>query len=195
MSSKFNFWILLSLFTVSVGFCSAQDMTDSATGKSFPQTVSFDYQGKTLNLSGTGVSTRKKFFVKVYSVASYIEDPSSVKGDDVFNNILNSKSAKQLSFQWVRNVKANKVQEGYRQSLGKVTSNAAHIVKFADFFGDVKSGDKHTIRWLPDGTLTVSINGEEKGKMQNEQFAKDVWSVWFGKSSVVDRNKLVSQLR
>jgi len=195
MSFKFNIWVLLTLFTLTCGFCSAQDMTDSSTGKSFPAKVSFDFEGEQYNLSGTGVSTRKKFFVKVYSVASYIEDPDSVKGGDVFDNILNSKGAKQLSFQWVRNVPQNKVRQGYRDALGKHTSNAAHIVEFTDFFGDVKSGDKHTIRWLPGGTITVSINGEEKGKMQNEEFAKAVWSVWFGSGSVVKRDRLVSLLK
>lgn len=196
MSLKHPLWVLLGALIFTTGLHSAEEMTDSDTGKTFPKTITFQHQGEQFNLSGTGVSTRKKFFVKVYSIASYIEDPSSVKEGDIFNNILNSKQAKQLTSIWLRNVGQNKVQDGYRDSLKKVTSgNSSEIDKFISFFGDVNNGDTHIIRWLPDGTITVTINGEEKGSIKNEQFAKALWSVWFGKDSVVNRNKLISLIQ
>jgi hypothetical protein len=170
-------------------------MSDKATGKSFPKDVSFTAQGKTFKLAGTGVSTRKKFFVKVYSIASYIEDPASVKSGDVFNNIINSKKAKQLSIIWVRDIEAKKVQDGFVESLGKAGASQQDTDKFVKLFGNVKNGDSHTIRSLPDGSVTVSYNGEDKGSIKSEAFAKALWSIWFGKDSVVKRDQLVSLLK
>lgn len=192
----------LALFCLVAGYCSAQNtIRDRSTGKSFPMTVSFQAEGKDYNLEATGVSTRKKFFVKVYSVAHYMEDPTSVKGEDVYDNILRSNKAKQLTSVWVRNVNQKKVQNGYRESFGKILSSQemsqlkADMDKYLDFFGDVHTDDQHVIRWLPDGTVTVEINGEMKGSVNNPTFARALWSVWFGKKSVVKRDQLVSQIK
>jgi hypothetical protein len=100
-----------------------------------------------------------------------------------------------MTILWSTKLEANIVQEEFRDALGEVTSNAALIVQFANFFGNVKSGDTHIIRWMPDGTLTVSYNEKETGKMRNGQFSKDVWSIWYGEYSVVDRNALISLIR
>jgi hypothetical protein len=131
----------------------------------------------------------------VYGIASYIEDPASVKNGDVFANIIDSKKAKQLSIIWVRDIEGKKVQDGFVESLGKVGASKQDIDKFVRFFGNVHVGDSHIIRSLPDGSITVSYNGEEKGSIKNPEFAKALWSIWFGKDSVVKRDQLVSQLK
>src|SRR5690606_27252089 len=159
-------WIfMLSLGLFSLGMtasqCSAQEtVSDRATGKSFPKTISFQVEGKEHILEATGVATRKKFFVKVYSIASYIEKPVEGSGDK-FAQILDSKKAKQLTSIWVRNVEQKKVRDGYSESFnsavpsGQLSALKPDLDKFLSFFGDVKANDKHALRWLPDGTLEV----------------------------------------
>lgn len=189
------FAFICILLTVFSGSSYSKEMSDSSAGKSFSPTATFSFQGKEYTLSGTGVSTRGQGDEKMYTVAGYIEDPASVKGEDVFTNILDSKKAKQITILWLMKLEGNRVQEEFRDAIGEVTGNAALIVQFANFFEDVKIGDTHIIRWMPDGTLTVSYNGKEKGKMRNGQFSKEVWSIWYGEDSVVDRDKLVSLIR
>ncbi|NGX43308.1 MAG: hypothetical protein K940chlam7_01603 [Chlamydiae bacterium] len=196
---KFPFLVSFALFCLITGFCFAQDtISDRATGKSFPKTVAFDYEGSSYNLDATGVSTRKKFFAKVYSIAHYMEDPASVAGGDVFEAIINSKNAKQLTSIWVRNVSEKKVTDGYRESFGKILSREEmselndQINQYLGFFGNVNSNDKHVIRWFPDGTVTVEINGEMKGSIKSEKFARALWNVWLGDRSVVKRDQLIS---
>lgn len=195
-------WASFIMLVFLFGTCSAQQLTDKATGKSFPAQVSFQYNGKQFKLDDTGVATRKKLFIKVYSIASYIENPNSLAKGDVFANILNSKNAKQLTSIWVRNVDQKRVHEGYRESLEKALGAEAskqlktEVDRFLGFFGDVRENDSHTLRWMPDGTVTVEINGHEKGKIEkNERFARGLWSIWFGAESVVNRNDLVLQLK
>jgi hypothetical protein len=197
ISWKLPFWTLVGSLAITAGVASAQELTDPNTKVSFPKEITFESQGKTFKLKGTGVSTRKKLFVKVYSVANYIEDPAKLKNGDVFEKILNSKNAKQLSFIYVRDVDKKRVQDAYRQSLEKATGGdlKAETDKYVNFFGEVKNKDKHEVRWLPDGTITVTINGQETGSIKSEAFAKALWSVWLGPNSVVKRDQLVSEIK
>ena len=67
-------------------------------------------------MQATGVATRKKFFVKVYSVASYLQDGAN-PGGDVVQAIMQDQKAKQLTLKWVHEASPEKVQDGYRESF------------------------------------------------------------------------------
>lgn len=185
---------LLTTFTFS-------EVRDSSTGENFPNEVSFEYQGKPLKLQITGVATRKKFFVSVYSVAHYLQDGALPKGVNKFQAILNGDKAKQLSFKWVRTVEAAKVKEGYDESFKKSLSPSEYaqvrneITQFLNYFNqEVKQGDEQILQWLPDGKIEIIINGNKQGSINNPAFAKALWSIWLGDKAVVDREKLVSLL-
>src|SRR5262245_16792902 len=92
-------------------------ITDRTTGVTFPAQVSFTHDGTTYRLQATGVAKRKKFFVKVYSVASYLQADAMQRGGDILAAILQNDTAKQLTMKWVRGVEAARVQDGYRESL------------------------------------------------------------------------------
>ena len=195
-------WSSLALFCLITAQCAAEDtIKDPATGKTFPATVSFQVDGKDTSLQATGISVRKKFFVKVYSVAHYMENPASVKEGNIYENILNSNQPKELLSIWVRNADQKKVVDGYRESFGKVLSSddlaklKPEIDNYLSFFGDVKTNDKHVLRWMPDGTITVEINDTLKGEIKNPAFAKALWSIWFGQKSVVSRDQLVARIK
>lgn len=187
-------------FTFSVPNSADAAITDSATGQSFPDTVTVSVDGKDTTLTGTGVSTRKKFFVKVYSVAHYMQDPKG-SGNDLFDEILNSDKPKQLFLKWVRSASGKKVQDGYKESFDKVVSRGqsnvqSDVDKYIGFFSKgVTEGNTHQMNWLPDGTIEVYINGNQVGSIKNKDFAKALWEIWFGRKSVVNRNQLVSRVR
>ena len=67
------------------------------------------------------------------------------------------------------------------------------LTHFIGFFNqDVQKGDEQILRWIPGGYVEVLINGKAAGNITNHDFAKALWSIWFGQNSVVDRNSLVS---
>jgi len=185
----------LFIFSMVSGFIFAQgSISDRATGVSFPGSVTVDYNGQDNTLEATGVSTRKKFFAKVYSIASYMEKPTSNVGemDD---------QIKQLTLIWVRNVSAKKVQDGYVDSLRDAAGNQygnlkSDIDRYVGFFSQgVRDRDEHVIRSFPGGKVEVYINGDLKGTIENPEFAKALWNVWFGSRSVVKRNDLLKSVR
>lgn len=199
--------ISISSFILSVFFISfihsgssAQDtIKDSSTGQVFSKEVTFNFQGQEYRLEATGVATRKKFIVKVYSVAHYIQDPSSTT---INEDVINDAKAKQLTLKWVRNVSAKRVQDGYRDSLQKAISSSdysrlsSEVDQYISFFNQgARKGDEHVIRWLPGGNIEVYINGSKVGNITNTDFARGLWNVWLGQRSVVKRNDLISLFR
>jgi hypothetical protein len=179
-------------------FADGNEIKDPVTGVSFPAEISFDHNGTKYNLGATGVATRKKFFVKVYSVASYLQDFKAGQNVNVAAEIMKDGKAKQLTIQWVHEAPFGKIQEGYlesfQSSLGSAAFNAIQneINTFVQLFNtDVKVDDEHVLRWIPGGDVEVLINGKAVGHITNVDFAKGLWSIWFGSHSVVDKSKLL----
>jgi hypothetical protein len=196
----------LFIFSCLALFCAfnlqaANDVTDKATGESFPASVSFEDQGKKFDLDITGVSTRKKLMFKIYSVAHYLQK-GVITSSDPLQAILSDDNAKQLTIKWVRDVPGDRVREGYEESFKTAISSPDYtqlqsaIDTYIGFFDhDVKKGDVHTIRWIPSGIIEVQINGKPVGKVSSPEFAKGLWNIWFGTKSVVNRENLLSSIK
>jgi hypothetical protein len=179
----------------------ANEVSDKATGETFPAEVSFDYQGKNYQLEATGVSTRKKLIIKIYSVAHYLQK-GVASGRDKIQEIMSDANAKQLSIKWVHDVPVEKVRGGYEESLKTAILEPTYsklqneIRTYIDFFNqNVRKGDEHVIRWIPGGTIEVQINGKKVGTITNPEFARGLWNIWFGTKSVVNRDNLISLMR
>lgn len=134
--------------------------------------------------------------MKVYSVASYLQE-GATKGEDKFQPFTSDEFAKQLTLKWVHEASVDKVQEGYQESFRNSLSQSDYsklqneITQYIQFFNQpVQKGDEQIIRWFPGGYVEVLINGKSVGSITNKDFAKALWSVWFGNKSVVDRNNL-----
>lgn len=170
----------------------------SATGVTFPKQVSFSHDGKNYDLDITGVATRKKFFVKVYSVASYLQNEAIGKGD-ILQEIMSDAWAKQLTLKWVHDGDLKRVRDGYLESFKNALADQqfqelqSEINQYLSFFTqDVRKGDVHTLRWLPGGNIEILINDQSVGSIANEKFAHALWSLWFGSKSFVNRKSLLS---
>lgn len=139
--------------------------------------------------------------IKVYSVAHYLQK-GATSGSDKLQTILSDLNAKQLTIKWVRQVPAEKVQDGYNESFKTAIQDPAYtqaqtaIKTYLAFFNqDVQKGDEHIIRWIPGGTIEVLINGKTAGTIKDAEFAKGLWNIWFGNKSVVNRDALMSLMK
>jgi len=193
--------LLCSFCTFSfTGNLSASDIVDNATGITFPSQISFEEGGENFTLEATGVTTRKKIFAKVYSIAHYMQNPVAGSANALVTEALNNDSiAKQLTMQWVRRVNSKKISDAYASALEDTMTPSEHqamqkeIDRFIGFFGnEAQVGDIYIFRWLPRGKLIIEINGKQTGEINNPAFAKSVWEIWLGSDRVVKRAKLVS---
>ena len=184
--------ILSSLFTF------AEDtLKDTTTHIEFPMEITAEANGKQISLIATGVATRSKFFIKIYSIAHYFQEPLPSKAV-FFEEVFKPEKAKQFIIVWVRDVPSSNIQEAFRESFEKTIPREQYtklhpdIETFLSFFNvNAKEKDQYTLLWIGD-TLNVGINGQKKGELTNPELAAAIWGVWLGPKSVVNRSRLLS---
>lgn len=194
------FRIFLALFTVMSVAGFAKEIKDESTGLTFPEKVTIEKDGKTYQLSNTGVATRRKLIVKVYSIASYLQD-GAYKGGDKLEALQGDASAKQLIIKFNHDVSADKLRNSFLDAFKNNLSPADYaslqptIDKTLGVFTDVKPGDEMVISALPGGYVEVKLNGKQLTSDTNAAFAKALWATWVGPNSVIKRENLVSNLQ
>lgn len=183
----------------SMATFAAETIEDPSTGLVFPKEVSFDSNGKQYQLQATGIATRKKLVIKVYSIASYLQKGIATGGDKL-QSILSDANAKQLDIKWARDVSSNQIKEAFESSFHKVFQGEQYtqlqkvINQFIQLFNqEAKKGDEMILRWIPGGNIEVWINGNKIGSLTNAAFARGLWLIWFGDNSIVNRNSLLSE--
>lgn len=168
----------------------------------FPEEVKISEGANSFILKKTGSATRKKFIVKVYHVAGYIQkDALGKNGQEVVQNYLDDKYAKELIMHFVHDVGSEQLKKTYMEGFSKVIPAASfpkydqNIHYFLNFFkDDIKSGDQMVIRVFPHGNVEVLLNDKQIGNIKDESFAKALLTIWFGPESSM-REDLVSSIR
>lgn len=173
-------------------------VTDGDTGAVFPSTVSFVHDGRSHELTITGLAVRTRLFFNVYCLAHYMEEAPREAGEALFRAIMSDGQAKQITMQFVRDVSAQRIQDALREGLERnaTPEELAAIRPQIDEFAraihrDVRERDVFTIRWVPGGTTVSVFEGRTVTRITNATFARVLWSIWFGNRSVVDRDRLV----
>jgi hypothetical protein len=178
-----------------------ETVKESSTGKTFPTSILVTYDGKTVPLTLTGTTVRKKLIIKVYALAHYMQDPPTGKEKDLYAAVLTDGKAKQLTMEFVREVGMDKIRNAYRDGFEENATKeefnkiAPLVEQFVAYFAtDVNENDRFIVRWLPGGVVEAQVQGTEKPAITNALFARVLWSIWFGEDSIVDREELVSRL-
>ncbi|MEJ2721289.1 MAG: chalcone isomerase family protein [bacterium] len=197
--------LVLTVAAVAAGIwlsaARSQDQVEEPSTKEvFPRTVEFEYNGTDYELQVTGVAVRKKFFVKVYAIAHYMDMEVADFKDilKALDTVLSDSYAKQITLDFVRDVGVDDIQKAYRSGFEKNATDeekeviAPFVEQFLGYFTkDVEKGDQYILRWIPDGIVLATVNGETYGPIANVTFAKALWRIWLGDKSPVDRKKLV----
>lgn len=179
-----------------------ENVQEPSTDKFFPKEVAFSYEGSDYTLSLTGLGVRKKFVFKVYGIAHYMESPEMAGSkEDAFQAVLTDGKAKQITMDFARDVDANSIQNAYRDGFKKNSTDEemqeiqSLVDEFLGYFNtEVKKDEQYILRWLPGGTVLAIVKGDEKPAITNATFARVLWTIWLGKDSIVDRDKLVEMM-
>ncbi len=203
---SFTLFIVLTSTTFAI-----DKFSETKNGNSFLNQLVVEHNHEQLNLSLTGLATRKKFFLNIYSMAHYIEQEPDVANQDILNsdnaankvyeNILHSHRTKQISMVFLRSLKANQIKKSLLSSIQSNTSEEDYKViqpqidEFIEaIYSDVKKNDEFVIRWFPDGTVVALFAGQQISIIHSERFARTLWLIWFGENSVIDRKSLIEKL-
>jgi hypothetical protein len=165
---KYLISILLALFSLQL-FSAELD------GIKFDDSIKLE--NKDLVLNGIGIRRATIFKVKVYYGGLYIDK----KSKDA-EAVLNSPFPKQIIMNFVHDVDAKKLRNGFSDAMEAANKNHAefksHMEKFNSHIADVVKGDKIIVYFLADGVI-VNANGKVSEKINGSEFSKALFSIWF----------------
>ncbi len=135
-------------------------------------------EGKSLKLNGAGI--RKKFVVKVYVGALYLEEPATDAAA-----IVKADSVKVMKLSFLREVDKGKLmgafKEGFeKNSAGKAASLQPHLDKVAAAIGDAKAGTVMTVTYVPGKGTTIAMQGSGSATIEGKDFADAIFLSWLG---------------
>jgi hypothetical protein len=159
--------LLLALFA----FTAAHART--LAGVELPDTVVID--GNTLRLNGMGLRQATALRVKAYVGGLYLVEPSSDPA-----KVIASSQPKRVTMKFLRNIDRESLTSGWAESLRNVGGKSTEISQFAALVPDVKKGDAMSFTWRPGAGLEIAANDQVRGSIPGDDFARALFTVWFG---------------
>ncbi len=148
-------------------------------GVTLPEQIELD--GATLLLNGAGIRT--KFFVNIYAGALYL--PRRADSPEV---ILAMQGPRRVRMEILyKEIEAAKLREGWsegfesNQGEAVLAGLAARLERFNALFPTVRRGQRIDFDFHPDGTTTVSLDGEPLGSIAGADFQRALLEVWLGR--------------
>ena len=166
--------VLLVLSTV----CSVQTAdAKECLSVSFPDQTTVG--GNTLTLNGLGLRQATMLKVNVYVAGLYLAKPSTDP-----NAILAAPAPKQLILHFVRNVGRSDLNKAWEEGLeanakDQLGALKERVEKLKTLMADVKTGERLSFTHNPGG-VSVDIAGAPKGRVEGDDFAKALLSIWLG---------------
>jgi hypothetical protein len=149
-------------------------------GVQFPDTATVE--GKELKLNGVGL--RKKFVIKVYAAALYVESPSKNA-----QQVIESDQVKRVRMSMLRDLDKKTITEaivdGFKKNAGdKLPALQERLNTFTAAIPDLKKGDELVLTYAPGKGTTIESKAGQKISVTGKDFSDALFSVWLGKSPV-----------
>ncbi|MCB0359025.1 MAG: chalcone isomerase family protein [Bdellovibrionales bacterium] len=164
--------LLTSVFSLSPTGASAA----SLAGVTYPDAIEMD--GTPLVLNGLGLREATIFAVDVYVAALYLPNRSADP-----EQILQQPMPKRLSLHFVREVSASQMRDAWKEGVSKNLPEPqrfdAAVESLNRLMPDVQEGDELVFDFFPSG-LSVSLNRNHLGDIDDELFARELLRVWLG---------------
>lgn len=135
-------------------------------------------EGKTLKLNGAGI--RKKFIIKVYVGALYLEDNSTSAAD-----IIKSDQVKQVRMTFLRTVEKDKIIGAYKEGFeknsgGKMAQLQPGLDKLAAGIADMQKGGVMMVTYVPGKGSIISQSSGAQVVVEGKEFADALLRNWLG---------------
>jgi hypothetical protein len=166
----------LTLALATLLFLAAPAFARSVADVDVPETLSVE--GKSLKLNGAGI--RKKFIIKVYVGALYLESNSTDAAA-----ILKGDGAWAVRMIFLREVDKEKVIGGFKEgfeknSPSKAASLQPSLDKLIASLGEMKKGTVMTVSYAPGKGTTVAVQGGPTVTIEGKDFGDAMLANWLG---------------
>jgi len=186
-----RFVSLLALIILMMPW-TAGAIIEPETEMEFDDTVTIETDGASYTLAVTGVGLREKTFMKVnvYAIVSYVAEGTQLKGD-LGKALMELDAPKMIRMDLVRGFSREKLCNAFKdvieENFEDQTPFASDMEAFLAYFTvDAEEGDILIFTYLPGVGMKTTKNGEEMKIIENFEFTKALWSVWFGEEPASD---------
>jgi chalcone isomerase-like protein len=144
-------------------------------GVDLPDTVVVD--GTTLGLNGMGLRQATMLKVKAYVAGLYLEKPTSDP-----KVVIDSQQRKRVTMKFLRAIDKKSLTSNWADSLRKSGGKTMEpkIGEFTSLIDDVATGDTLSFTWRPGAGVEIAKNDAVRGKITGDDFARALFSLWFG---------------
>lgn len=137
--------------------------------------------GKRLTLNGMGLREATMLKVDVYVAGLYLETPSSDPAE-----IIQSNQTKLLLLEFVRDVDRGDIVEAWSKGFEAnatvpLSTLRPHIDQLNRWMVDMKDGQTLAFVYVPGQGVGVDVDGERKGMIESEDFARSLFAIWLGR--------------
>jgi hypothetical protein len=181
----FQFLRAMALMLLLIPLASSA-MVEPDTKREYPDEIAVGTGEDAYTLVGTGVGLREKTFLKVdvYLLASYVDSEASFSGDQHIG-LMEYQGNKRLVMDLTRSFSADKLKNAFREVIEKNYDDRSAFQDDMDtmlsyFVEEAREGDNLVFDYHPPVGLTTTLNGKVLGVIENFEFVKALWSVWFG---------------
>lgn len=168
------------------------------TDTHFTTTMNWTVNGKPVKLLLTGVALRTRFFVNVYSIASYVQEGVNVRSPE---DLATVDAPKQLHLVMERTVDGKDMAEAFRTAIRmnhpepELADEVATLVDKLQSDTAVK-GDHIYITHLPGVGLEVKVAGRSEFVIKSPNLTRAIWDIYLGRYNLGEgiRHGLTSRL-
>jgi hypothetical protein len=165
----------------------------------FTTTMDITIGDKPVRLALTGVALREKYFINIYAVASYVVEGAGVHTAEELAAL---DQPKQLHLVLERDVTGNDLAEAFLIAIRQnypAPAFAPEVDRLTATLRDLemKKGDHVYLTHLPGVGLRCNVIGKGDFTIENPQFSRAVWDIYFGKNNLGEGIKkgLTSRLK
>jgi hypothetical protein len=167
---------VIVLLTGLLALAAAPVAASSGTGVDFPdQVVAGDTM---LRLRGAAVQRYRKVF-KAYAAALYVAE-----GFESAAALDRAPMRLEIAYFWP--IPAERFAEATTNGIARnVDADTLHglaprIARFNRLYRDVQADDRYTLTYLPGRGTALALNGRELGRIEGDDFASALFSIWLG---------------
>lgn len=152
------------------------------TSVAYPPIVSATVKDKAVQLNLTGVGLRTKVGFDVYTVASYVQDGTRVRGAE---DVAKADAVRLLHLVMQRTVQPDDFIGAFRAAVGKSYPEDKFAAEFKQLVEAVGKnaavkGDHVTLLYVPGEGVRVQVGKKVDVTVKSPAFAQALWEVYLG---------------
>ena len=182
-----------------LGWKSARPAVAGSNDPQFAPSVVANIGGKPVRLNLTGTALRTKYWVRVYTVASYAQAGLRIASPEALARL---DAPKQLHLIFERAVDGTTMANAFRESIGRsfpAPNFATELGQLERYFvaNPIQQGDNIRLTHVPGVGMGVQVNTRPTVLIPGVAFAQAAWGTYFGPNhlGVAIKDGLSSRLR